>query len=237
LSASWIWRVPLLTMADTFQCAAILFDLDGVLIDSTRSVARQWKQWALDNSIDPERVLAFAHGVRSIEVIRQMAPHLDAVKETSALEKREAADLDGVEVMPGAADLLKSIPAARWCVVTSGTRHLATSRLRLGNLPIPDVLVTADEVTNGKPHPEPYLKGAQLLGVDPKECVVIEDAPAGIRSAHAGRMKAIAITSTFPTEQLREADAVIGALSQLLLKVNGNDSLTIKVLESTRVVG
>jgi sugar-phosphatase len=216
-------------VADTFRCAAILFDLDGVLIDSTRSVARQWRQWAIDQKIDPEKVLAFAHGVRSIEVIRQMAPHLDAVKETLALEKREAADLDGVEVMPGAADLLKSIPAGRWCVVTSGTRHLATSRLRLGNLPIPEVLVTADEVANGKPHPEPYLKGAQLLGLDPKDCLVIEDARAGIRSAHAGGMKAIAITSTFPAEELKDADSLITALAQLSVRLNANNSLAVQV--------
>ena len=212
-----------------FACAAVLFDLDGVLIDSTRSVARQWKQWAIDQKIDPEKVLAVAHGVRSIEVIRLMAPHLDAEKETSALESREAADLDGVEVMPGAADLLKSIPPKRWCVVTSGTRHLATSRLRLGNLPIPDVLVTADEVMNGKPHPEPYLKGAELLGVDPNQCLVIEDAPAGIRSAHAGNMRAVAIASTFPPEALQEAEAVIKTLSQLLVKVRDENLLTVDV--------
>ena len=212
-----------------FSCAAILFDLDGVLVDSTRSVARQWRQWAIDTGIDPEAVLAVAHGVRSIEVIRRMAPHLDAEKETLALEKREAADLDGVVVMPGAAELLKSIPAARWCVVTSGTRHLATSRLRLGNLPIPDVLVTADEVANGKPHPEPYLKGAQLLGVDPTQCLVIEDAPAGIRSAHAGGMKAVGITSTFRADELHEADAVINALSQMYVGVNAAGILKIRV--------
>jgi sugar-phosphatase len=215
--------------ADTFPCAAILFDLDGVLIDSTRSVARQWRQWAIDQKIEPEKVLAVAHGVRSIEVIRLMAPHLDAAKETLALEKREAADLDGVEVMPGAADLLNSVPAGRWCVVTSGTRHLATSRLRLGNLPIPDVLVTADEVTKGKPHPEPYLKGAQMLGFDPKDCLVIEDAPAGIRAAHAGGMNAIAITSTFPPEELKEADAVITALSQIRVRANGDNSLVVEL--------
>lgn len=212
-----------------FACAAILFDLDGVLVDSTRSVARQWRQWAIDQKIDPEKVLAVAHGVRSVEVIRLMAPHLDAERETLALEKREAADLDGVVVMTGAAELLRSIPAGRWCVVTSGTRHLATSRLRLGNLPIPDVLVTADEVTNGKPHPEPYLKGAELLRVDPKECIVIEDAPAGIRSAHAGGMKAVGITSTFCGEELREADAVIKALSQLKVTMNGTNSLALEV--------
>src|SRR3954465_12131383 len=212
-----------------FSCAAILFDLDGVLVDSTRSVARQWRQWAIDIGIDPEAVLAVAHGVRSIEALRRMAPHLDAKKEPRALEKREAADLDGVVVMPGAAELLQSIPTGRWCVVTSGTRHLALSRLRLGNLPIPEVLVTADEVNNGKPHPEPYLKGAQLLGVDPKQCLVIEDAPAGIRSAHAGGMKAIAITSTFSAEELHEAEIVIKALSQLHVSAEPDGRLKLRV--------
>jgi len=131
--------------------------------------------------------------------------------------------------MPGAAELLQSIPTGRWCVVTSGTRHLATSRLRLGKLPIPDVLVTAEEVKQGKPHPEPYLKGAQMLGVDPEECLVIEDAPAGIRSAHAGGMKAIGITSTFPAGELHEADAVIRALTQLRVVADVKKRLTLEV--------
>jgi mannitol-1-/sugar-/sorbitol-6-phosphatase len=212
-----------------FSCAAILFDLDGVLVDSTRSVARQWRQWASDIGIDPEAVLAVAHGVRSVEVIRRMAPHLDAEKETLALEKREAADLDGVVVMPGASELLQSIPAGRWCVGTSGTGHLASSRLHLGKLPIPGVLVTADEVANGKPHPEPYLKGAQLLGVDPGQCLVIEDAPAGVRSAHAGGMKAIGITSTFSAEELHEAELVIQALSQLHVSAEPDGRLKLRV--------
>src|SRR5262249_1583782 len=108
-----------------------------------------------------------------------------------------------------------AIPDGRWCVVTSGTRYLATSRLRLANLPIPAVLVTADKVSNGKPHPEPYLKGASMLNVDPKQCLGIEDALAGIAAAHAGGMKVIALTSTYPAYQLARADAVIGSLNQL----------------------
>jgi sugar-phosphatase len=199
----------------TFHCSAILFDLDGVLVDSTRSVARQWRLWAVENHIDPEKVLAIAHGRRTIEVVQILAPHLDAKAEESRIEKREADDIDGVAVMPGAAELLKSIPEGRWCVVTSGTRYLATSRLRLFHLPIPRVLVAADDVQKGKPDPEPYLKGAELLKVKPAECLVIEDAPAGIRSAHAGGMKAIALTSTYPTAELQEADVVLRNLGQI----------------------
>jgi len=204
-----------------FNCAAILFDLDGVLVDSTGSVTRQWRRWAEDNNIDPQRVLDIAHGVRTIEIVRRLAPHIDAEAEALMLEKREAADQEGVSVMPGAADLLSSIPEGRWCVVTSGTRYLATARLKLGNLPIPSVLVSADDVSKGKPDPEPYLTGARLLGVNPTECLVIEDAPAGIRAAHAGGMKAIGITSTYPASGLQESDAVIQTLSQIKVESVG----------------
>jgi len=204
-----------------FNCAAILFDLDGVLVDSTGSVTRQWRRWAEDNNIDPQKVLDIAHGVRTIEIVRRLAPHIDAEAEALMLEKREAADQEGVSVMPGAADLLSSIPEGRWCVVTSGTRYLATARLKLGNLPIPSVLVSADDVSKGKPDPEPYLTGARLLGVNPTECLVIEDAPAGIRAAHAGGMKAIGITSTYPASGLQESDAVIQTLSQIKVESVG----------------
>jgi mannitol-1-/sugar-/sorbitol-6-phosphatase len=205
----------------TFRCAAILFDLDGVLVDSTRSVERQWRIWARERGIDEEKVMAVAHGVRAIEVIRTVAPHFDAEAEVRKLESREAADHDGVAVMPGAADLVRSIPDGSWGVVTSGTRHLATARLRLAGIPVPKVMVAADDVTNGKPHPEPYLKGAELLAVNPVECLVIEDAPAGIRSAHAGGMKVVALTSTYRSAALREADEVVQKLEQIRITPDG----------------
>jgi sugar-phosphatase len=205
----------------TFDCAAILFDLDGVLVDSTGSVTRQWRRWAEEQSLDPDEVVEIAHGVRTIEIVRRLAPHLDAKAETLRLEKREADDHQGVSVMPGAAELLKAIPPGRWCVVTSGTRYLATARLQLGNLPMPQVLVSADDVSKGKPHPEPYLMGAKLLGVNPTECLVIEDAPAGIRAAHAGGMKAIGITSTYPAPALQEADVVVQSLAQIKVRNTG----------------
>ena len=214
----------------TFDCAAILFDLDGVLVDSTGSVTRQWRRWAEEHNIDPRRILEIAHGVRSIEIIRKMAPHLDSQAEVARLEKREADDQEGVAVMPGAADLLNVIPQGRWCVVTSGTRDLATARLKLANLPTPKVLVSADDVSKGKPDPEPYLMGAKLLGANPRECLVIEDAPAGIRAAHAGGMKAIGITSTYPASELREADAIVQKLAQIKVKSSrGPEALTVTV--------
>lgn len=198
-----------------FRCAAVMFDLDGVLVDSTRSVERQWRIWAREQGIDGDKVMAVGHGVRAVEVIRAVAPHLDAEAEVKKLESREADDRDGVVVMPGAVELVRAIPEGGWGVVTSGTRLLASARLRLTGIPVPKVMVTAEDVANGKPRPEPYLKGAELLGVDPAECLVIEDAPAGIQSAHAGGMKVIALSSTYPAPALSEADAVVEKLSRI----------------------
>ena len=212
-----------------FSCAAVLFDLDGVLVDSTHSVERQWRLWASEIGVGPEQVLENAHGRRTLEVVRLLRPDLDAEAEVIRLEAREAEDTDGVAVMPGAAELLASIPAERWGIVTSGTRHLATSRLRLAQLPIPRVLVCGDEVINGKPHPEPYLKGAQFLGVHSRECLVIEDAPAGIAAAHAGEMKAIALASTYSAKELQAADAVITDLSQIKVSLSPHLRLAVRV--------
>ena len=212
-----------------FSCAAILFDLDGVLCDSTRAVDREWREWAARKGVDGDAIMAIAHGVRTVEVIRRVAPHLDAEAEAAAIESHEAIDHRGVVVMPGAIDLVKSIPDGRWGVVTSGTRPLATNRLQYCGLPVPDVLVTSDDVTNGKPHPEPYLKGAEGLGLLPAECLVIEDAPAGIQSARAGGMKVIGLASTYGAEKLAEADAVVQKLERIQVNSEQLGRLSIEV--------
>jgi mannitol-1-/sugar-/sorbitol-6-phosphatase len=213
----------------TFRCSAVLFDLDGVLADSTGSVDREWRVWARDHGVDEAKVIAIAHGVRSVEVIRTVAPHLNAEVEARKLEKHEASDQHGVVPMPGATNLVGSIPMGRWGVVTSGSRRLATARLRLVGIPHPKVLVSADDVTNGKPHPEPYLKGAELLGVNPDECVVIEDAPAGIAAAHAGGMKVIGLASTFRPSHLQAADAVVEKLQNIQVTTDGGGKLAINI--------
>jgi sugar-phosphatase len=213
----------------TFSCAAILFDLDGVLCDSTRQVDREWREWAARKGVDGDAVMAVAHGVRTIEVIRRVAPHLDAEMEAAAIEDHEAHDQRGVTVMPGALDLVQSIPEGRWGVVTSGSRLLAQSRLLHCGLPVPEILVTSDDVTHGKPHPEPYLKGAEGLGYGAAECLVIEDAPAGIQSARASGMRVLAIASTYAADVLGHADAVIGKLGQIRITANGEGKLEVKV--------
>ncbi|MGC2194197.1 MAG: HAD family hydrolase [Terriglobales bacterium] len=204
----------------SFHCSAILFDLDGVLVDSTRVVAAQYTRWALENGLDPGEVMKAAHGVRTVEVIQRVAPHLDSVAETKKIEDREAAAA-GIVPIPGAVALLNSIPQGRWCVVTSGTRFLATTRMRKFGIPVPDVLVTADDVRNGKPDPEPYRKGAELLKVDPATCVVVEDAPAGIRSAHAAGMKVISLPTTYPVAELHEADVIVSGVHSIKVSLDG----------------
>lgn len=213
-----------------FSCAAILFDLDGVLADSTGSVDREWRAWARAHGVDEAKVIAIAHGVRSVEVIRAVAPHLNAEVEARKLEKHEAEEQEGVVPMPGARELVASIPKGNWGVVTSGSRRLATARLKLVGVPHPKVLVTADDVTNGKPHPEPYLKGAELLGVAPADCLVIEDAPAGIQAALAGGMKVIGIASTYTADKLTAASAVVHGLGQISVSGDGVGKLAVRVL-------
>jgi sugar-phosphatase len=213
----------------TFSCSGILFDLDGVLVDSTRAVDREWRAWAQKKGVDGDAIMAIAHGVRTIEVIRRVAPHLDAEKEARKIENHEAHDREGVVVMPGAVELVKSIPDGRWGVVTSGSRMLASARLRFCGLPVPKVLVTADDVTHGKPDPEPYLKGAERLGFAPADCLVVEDAPAGIQSARAGGMKVIGMASTYAADKLAEADEVVQKLAGIQVSLNGTGKLVVMI--------
>ena len=196
----------------SFACQAVLFDLDGVLVDSTPCVTRTWSAWAREHGLDPEYVVHVAHGQRTIETVRKVAPQLDAQRETDLLEQRELNDTDGLRLLPGAKDLLTTLPADRYTIVTSGTRQLATKRLQIAGLPVPPKMITADDVTRGKPDPQPYLAGAAALGFEPEACIVFEDAPSGIRSAKSGGMKAVALTTTYPRDQLLEADLVIPSL-------------------------
>lgn len=202
-----------------FSCRAILFDLDGVLIDSTPAVARVWARWATAHGISPELAIAHAHGRRSIETIRAIAPHMNAEKENLLVEQMEIEDKEGVTAIPGAARLLTSLPQNRFAIVTSATTPLARARIGYAGLPLPENLVTANDVMQGKPSPEPYLKGAELLRTAPRDCLVFEDAPAGIDSAHAAGMKVIAIPTTYPVADISNADAVVISLEKVELQL------------------
>jgi sugar-phosphatase len=208
----------------SFACEALLFDLDGVLVDSTSVVVRAWREWAGRRGLDAERILEIAHGRRTAETIRLIAPDLDAEAETRALERAEAGNLDGVLEIAGALDLVSSLPEGSWTVVTSGTRELATARIKHVGLPLPERFVTADDVENGKPHPEPYLKGAEILGTRPEACVVLEDAPSGVQAAKAAGMAVVAVATTYRAEDLSEADAVAGSLAEVsVVRVSNPD--------------
>src|SRR5580704_16499180 len=189
------------------QCAALLFDMDGVLINSTPAVARVWRGWAIEHGFNPEEVVARAHGRPSLTTVREYLPDADHEAENREVERREIEDLDGVVPLPGALDLLASLPARRWTIVTSCTRPLAEVRIRAAGLPLPKEMITSSDITQGKPHPEPYLKGASLLGFSAEDCVVCEDVPAGIRSGRSAGAKVIAFRTTAEELALREAGA------------------------------
>ena len=205
---------------------AILFDMDGVLMDSTPSVERVWRTWAAKHKLDPEHVAGQAHGRRSIETIRAVAPEMDAERENAVVEQMEIEDKEGVTALPGAGELLAHLPPDRLAIVTSATRPLAVARLGYAGIPVPRHMITANDVLHGKPSPEPFLKGAALLGFDPADCLVFEDSPAGISSARSAGMRAIALQTTYPAEQLQAANAIIGNLADVKATLrDGNISL------------
>lgn len=198
-----------------FLCDAILFDLDGVLVDSTACVERLWYQWAIQHGLDAQEVIARAHGRRTIDTMRAVAPTVAIEEEARGMEQAEIEDTHGLVGIAGAADLLTTLAPSQWAVVTSGSRALATTRLRAVGLPLPSVFITAGDVAQGKPHPEGYLKAASLLGVTPQRCVVVEDAPAGIQAAIAASMTAIAVASTHQPAKLQAAQICVPSLAAL----------------------
>jgi len=207
-------------------CRGVLFDLDGVLADSMPAVFRVWTAWAVKHGFDADEVVHKAHGRPSITTVREYLPEGDAEKEDREIERSEIADVAGVKPLPGAVELLQSLPADRWAIVTSGTRPLATARIRAAGLPLTEHLVTSSDITRGKPDPEPYLKGAASLGLAASDCVVIEDAGAGVRSGKAAGARVIAVRTSHSDAELRVAGAdwiVDNCASICLDRVTGLD--------------
>ncbi len=201
-----------------FACDAILFDLDGVLINSIETVEYHWRAWAESHGLDGEEVARSVHGRRSVDAVRTVAPHLDAEAESARIVAAEGPSLVGLKHIVGAAEITRLLPSEAWAVATSGTLMTALTRLDFAGIPRPAVLVTAEDVTVGKPNPAPYLLAAERLGVPPARCLVIEDAPAGIEAAHAAGAKVIGITTTYPASDISAADAVIDHLTQLEIR-------------------
>jgi sugar-phosphatase len=188
-------------------CSAVLFDMDGVLIDSTPAVARVWAGWAREHGFEPAEVVRRAHGRPSLTTVKELLPYADHEAENREVERREIEDLEGVVPVPGAVELLKALSPDCWALVTSSTRALAVTRLRATGLPIPRHFVTSSDVVHGKPDPEPYLKAAEMLGVKAADCVVVEDAPAGIRAGNAAGARVIAFTTTTSESEVVAAGA------------------------------
>ena len=187
------------------RCSALLFDMDGVLIDSTPAVARVWHKWAIEHGFNPAEVVSRAHGRPSLATVREYLPGADHEAENRKVERREIEDLEGVVPLPGSLDLLATLPEDRWIIVTSSTRPLVEVRLRAAGLPLPKRMITSNDITHGKPHPEPYLKAAILLGFSPGECIVVEDIPAGVQAGKAAGARVIAFPTTVRSSELRQA--------------------------------
>lgn len=192
---------------EEIRCSAVLFDLDGVLIDSTPAVDRVWRGWAIEHGFDPDVVVHKAHGRPSRTTIRELLPNADIDREDREVERREIGDLDGVVLLPGAGQLLDALPPDRWTIATSCTRALAEVRLRAAGLPIPKDMVTSSDVKIGKPDPEPYLKAASKLRFAASDCIVVEDAAAGVRAGKAAGARVIALLTTMNRRDLEEAGA------------------------------
>jgi len=187
----------------TVEAAGILFDMDGVLISSIASVDRCWRRWAEHYGVPDADKLVIPHGTRAVDIIARLKPGLDVAEGLRVIEDMEIEDVGDLKVLPGVRALLASLPLERWAIVTSATHRLLLGRLEAAKLPIPSRIISGDMVVHGKPDPEPYLRGAELVGVAPADCLVIEDAPTGARAGVAAGCKVLGVLGTTPEAGLR----------------------------------
>ena len=219
------------------ECRGVLFDLDGVLVDSTPAVARVWTQWANKHGFVPEEVVRRAHGRPSITTIRELLPHADHEAENREVERGEIEDVEGVVPLPGALEILQAVPQNRWAIATSCTRRLAEVRIRAAGLPLPKHMITSNDVQRGKPDPEPYIKAAKILGFASADCIVIEDAPAGIRAGKASGARVLALRTTAPDPELTQsgADWIANDLASLRLNSSSDRDQLGLILHDSRL--
>ncbi len=211
------------------RCRGVLFDMDGILISSLGSVERSWTKWAQLRGIDPAYAVRIAHGRRAIETVALLRPDLDSEAELKAIEDLEIGDNEGLTVLPGVLELLSALPEDRWTVVTSATERLARARLAAGGIPAPKLLITANQVTRGKPHPEPFAAGAALLGAPAEDCVVFEDSSSGVQAGRAAGCTVVATTFSHPIESLEAAHYLVADLTAVRVESEG-DELSLKLV-------
>jgi sugar-phosphatase len=201
------------------KAKGILFDMDGVLISSIGAVVRCWRQWAEHYEIPNAEVYEVPHGMRAIEVVKALRPDIDPEVGLRYIEDLEMNDMADLVVLPGAKALLESLPVERWAIVTSATKRLMLARLKVAGLPIPERIISADMVERGKPDPEPYRRGAELLGLKPEECLVVEDAPSGVGAGLAAGCRVLGVVGTHTAKDLERAQWVVGSLEGVKVKV------------------
>lgn len=199
-------------------CQAILFDFDGVLIDSEPVYERHWKEWADERGASYEHIISIHQGIPAIRTIGIVAPHLDAVHEVEQFQLRCINDLEGLVGHNGVKVLLESLPADRWAIATSSYRNIVSSQLKYLDLPTPRVLVTVEDVEHGKPAPDPYLQAAEKLGFPISECIVIEDSLAGIDAGKKAGARVIAVATTKLATELQQADVIVSHFADLDIK-------------------
>lgn len=216
----------------TITVAAVLFDLDGVLVDSTAAVERAWRTFADRHALEADALLVDLHGRRMVDIIARAVPGMppeEREREAAGMEADEAAGAaGGTRAIRGALELTAALGGHPWAVVTSGTTPVATARIRAVGLPPPPVLVTAEQVERGKPDPAPYLLAAERLGVPPAECVVIEDAPAGLSAGAAAGCTTVAVTTSHAATDLAPADHLVDDLADLEVLAGPGTTLRIR---------
>jgi sugar-phosphatase len=205
---------------------AVLFDMDGTLIDSTPAVHRAWTTWMLEYGLDPEQV-GRHHGMPSAQVVRALLAEDHHVEAIRRIDELELTDVHDIVVLPGAAEALDALRTAKSAIATSCTIPLARARIAAARLVPPSVLVTVDDVQRGKPAPDPFLEAARRLGADPTRCLVVEDAPKGLEAAHAAGCATLAVVTTTAREDLH-ADAVVTNLSEVVF-VPGEDGIRVQL--------
>lgn len=198
----------------------ILFDMDGVLISSIGSVVRCWRRWAAIYGVPDAENFEVPHGKRAIDIVKMLRPDIDPQEGLRVIEDMELEDISDLQVLPGVRTLLESLAPERWAIVTSATKRLLLGRLAAAGLPIPERIISGDMVERGKPHPEPYRRGAELLGLRPDECVVVEDAPSGVGAGVAAGCRVLGVLGTHSLEELHEASWVVSSLDLLRVSTN-----------------
>jgi sugar-phosphatase len=191
----------------------LLFDMDGVLISSIGSVRRSWRKWAALYGVPDAENYEVPHGMRAIEIVKSLRPDIDPEEGLKVIEDIEVDDMEDLQVLPGVRSLLEGLPIDRWAIVTSATKRLTLARLEYAGLPLPERLITADMVERGKPDPEPYRRGAALLGLRNEDCVVVEDAPSGVGAGKAAGSRVLGVLGTHTIEELQEADWIVDSLA------------------------